>query len=87
MTTSTAKHRAAKAAKARARRKDYEREKHEERHQISFRGFARTKHANSIECATGHRPVKWHPHGVGVVGFVDGYVEKCRMLGVSPVRS
>lgn len=65
MTTSTAKHRAAKAAKARARHKEYEK-KHDERHQISFRGFVRTKHANGIECTTGHRPVKWHPFGAGV---------------------
>lgn len=87
MTTSTAKHRAAKAAKARARRKDYERKRNKEPRSLHLRHRRRTSLANRIELATGHRPVKWHPYAAGVVGFVDGYAEKCRMLGASPVRS
>lgn len=66
MTTSTAKHRAAKAAKARARHKEYERERHEERSQIGKRSYRRYVTANNAYLASGLWPVKWHPFAAGV---------------------
>ena len=35
--------------------------------EIGTRGLLRAAHARTVKLDTGKKPVKWHPHGSGVV--------------------